>query len=365
LTIRLLYKPNDYSNLTDLHVYDDLLTFYSYKLPDFVSIAEAGELYNEFSLFERKLLTLYVSYVLSKAGFYDLVIAEAEERYTTKLSDNDWIEFFEALPPGELDILEPWYWEYENEKREKLGVFFIEITLIRYDVKSGKSYTPAEVLMNYIIKNKNNEKNIIIAHPILPRLAKEAFRETKAELQKLLGEDVLFSTREFAALFIPDEKKRAILEENWKYLRTKLLANFQSRFPFLTYAINYSKISWVEEKLKSARLKYHENRFDDAIKDAANACEGLLQILCSKYGINIEEKAQFYDLQCILRNFILDDFGENTYKDLDLIREWRNKVVHPYDIRPDDCITLQIVTRAELFFELFKRKILTPAKQYK
>jgi len=219
--------------------------------------------------------------------------------------------------------------------------------------------------MNYIIKNKNNEKNIIIAHPILPRLAKENFRETKTELQKLLGEDVLFSTREFVALFIPDEKKRAILEENWKYLRTKLLANFQSKFPFLTYAINYSKISWVEEKLKSTRLKYHENRFDDAIKDAANACEGLLQILCSKYGINIDEKAQFYDLQCILRNFILDNFGENTYKDLDLIRERRNKVVHPYDIRPDDCITLQIVTRAELFFELFKRKILTSAKQYK
>lgn len=124
MTIRLLYKPNDYSNLTDLHVYDDLLTFYSYKLPDFVSIAEAGELYNEFSLFERKLLTLYVSYVLSKAGFYDLVIAEAEERYITKLSDNDWIEFFEALPPSEVNILEPWYWEYENEKKRKTWSIF-------------------------------------------------------------------------------------------------------------------------------------------------------------------------------------------------------------------------------------------------
>jgi hypothetical protein len=69
-------------------------------------------------------------------------------------------------------------------------------------------------------------------------------------------------------------------------------------------------------------------------------------------------RGECQDLQCVLRDFILEDFGENTYNDLDLIREWRNKVVHPSAVKPDDCTTLQVITRAELFFELFKRRIL-------
>jgi HEPN domain-containing protein len=169
------------------------------------------------------------------------------------------------------------------------------------------------------------------------------------------------STGEFVARFIPDERRRAVVEEGWKDLRTKLLASLQSKYPFLTYAIHHSKISWAEEKLRDARLKYNEGRLDDAIKDAANACEGLLQVLRSKYGLKAEERAQFYDLLCILKDSIIEDFEESTYKDLDLIRDWRNKVVHPSAVRPDDCITLQIVTRAELFFELFKRKMLLRA----
>jgi hypothetical protein len=362
----------DYSSLTDLHVYGDLLTLYSYRLPNFTSIAEAGRLYNEFSLFERRLLTLYVSYVLAGAGFYDSVFASddfaevAEKRlYTTKFSDNDWIEIFDGLPPGEGDILgelnlEPWDWEYENEEGEKLGVVFVEMLLEMCDAESGRSYSPAEVLVRHIGENKDlsQNKRIIIAHPLLSRKEKESFRKTKAELQKLLGEDVFLSTGEFLVRFIPDEKKRAVVEENWKSLRSKLFTSFQSEYPFLAYAINYSRISWAEENLRGARLKCSEGRFDDAIKDAANACEGLLQVLCSKYGVKAEEDAQFYDLQCVLRDFILEDFGENTYNDLDLIREWRNKVVHPSAVKPDDCTTLQVITRAELFFELFKRRIL-------
>jgi hypothetical protein len=83
------WLSDDYSSLTDLHVYGDLLTLYSYRLPGSVSIAEAGRLYNELLLFERRLLTLYVSYVLAAAGFYDSVTAEVEGRYTTKFSDKD------------------------------------------------------------------------------------------------------------------------------------------------------------------------------------------------------------------------------------------------------------------------------------
>jgi hypothetical protein len=154
---------DDSSNLTDLHVYGDLLTFYSYRLPYFVSIAEAGAFYNELSLFEHRLLTLYVSYVLTRARFYDSVIMEMERRYTTKFSDKDWIEIFGILPPGELDeVLEPWDWEYKNERGEKLRVVFVKVLMGAYDFKSGRSYSSADVLVRYIGGNKDSERKRVL-----------------------------------------------------------------------------------------------------------------------------------------------------------------------------------------------------------
>ena len=201
-----------------------------------------------------------------------------------------------------------------------------------------------------------NENNVIIAHPLLSRSKKEAFLETKAKLKKRLGKDVFLSTGEFLARFIPEKEKRIVLEKNWENLRMKILERLQMEYPFLTYAINRQTIAKVEEKLRAAQLKYEEGRFEDAIKDASVACEGLLQILGSKYGIKTEE-ATFYDLQCILRDSIIEEFGENTYNDLDMIRKWRNKVVHFHKEKPDEFVTLQIVKRANLLLEIFKKKI--------
>ena len=57
------------------------------------------------------------------------------------------------------------------------------------------------------------------------------------------------------------------------------------------------------------------------------------------------------------RDSIIEEFGENTYNDLDMIRKWRNKVVHFHKEKPDEFVTLQIVKRANLLLEIFKKKI--------
>ena len=54
----------------------------------------------------------------------------------------------------------------------------------------------------------------------------------------------------------------------------------------------------------------------------------------AKNGIKTEETVQFYDLQCALRDSIIEEFGENAYNDLDMIREWRNEVVHFHITKP-------------------------------
>ena len=68
-------------------------------------------------------------------------------------------------------------------------------------------------------------------------------------------------------------------------------------------------------------------------------------------------KMRFYDLLCNLKEVIIEEFGKDVYNDLDLIREWRNNVLHPPVTKPDAHITLKIITKAELFHELFHKKI--------
>jgi hypothetical protein len=80
------------------------------------------------------------------------------------------------------------------------------------------------------------------------------------------------------------------------------------------------------------------------------------------YSVYVPKKVakdlEFYDLQCSLRDVLTEMLGNSVYQDLDFVRTWRNKVVHPGRERPDSIITLQVITKAKLFHELFKKKII-------
>ena len=66
----------DYSGLEKLHVYGDLLNLYS--LPVLTTIAEGGNLFSRIRSIDARLLTVYASYVLSRAGFYSQVLARGD-----------------------------------------------------------------------------------------------------------------------------------------------------------------------------------------------------------------------------------------------------------------------------------------------
>lgn len=66
---------------------------------------------------------------------------------------------------------------------------------------------------------------------------------------------------------------------------------------------------------------------------------------------------EFSDLLCNLKDVITEEFGEDIYNDLNLIRTWRNNVLHPPVIKPNAHIALKIITKAELFHELFHKQI--------
>lgn len=355
-------RKSDSSGLGKLHVYGDLLKLYT--LPVHETITKVGKLYEELQDLERQILTLYASYVLAHSGFYvelwaseDYVAASGEAVYTTKeFTDDDWLEAVGIFP---IEAVEAFYinWEldYRNEQQKRLKVIFATVFLEEIDARTGKTADEVQCLLKRFDKSCSN---YVLVHPKLARQFKKRFMEVKEKMKQTVGQDLVLSTGEFVAKFIPNHEKRHIIEENWKSLRAKIVEDLQKKWPVLIFATHEQQLSDVSERIRKSKIKYQTHFFEDAIKDAGVACESLLQILHSVY---VSKKAakelEFYDILCALKEVLTENFGGNIYQDLDFVRIWRNNVVHPRREKPDDAVTLQVITKAELFHELFKKKI--------
>ena len=356
-------KKSDHRGLKKLDVYGDLLEFY--KLPVRATIIEVGKLYQELQALETRILTLYTSYVLAHSGFNvevwtskDFVEGSGEALYTTEFQDADWIENLDLFEPLEqvAGFYPHWEMYYKNGRQERLKIIFVASFMIEIDALTGTELNEVEYLLK---KFDRSCSNYVLIDPKLSRQNKKAFKQAKEKMKQYEGDDLILSTGEFTVKFIHDNEKRHIIEANWKSLREKIVENLQKKWPILIFSTNAKQLSDVDERIRNSRIKYETNSFEDAIKDAGVACEGLLQILHSVYlSKKTAEKLEFYDLLCALEEVIAGEFGSNIYRDLDFIRTWRNNVVHPGREKPDGTITLQVITRARLFNELFKKKIL-------
>jgi len=352
---------NDYSGLEKLHVYGDLLKLYT--LPVHGTIIEVGNLCQEIQTLEARILTLYASFILAHRGFYveefaseDFVAVTGEALYTTKFKDDDWIENLDIFEPDEEEALNfEWEMYYRNEQQERLKVIFTTLFMTETVGLSGITLDEVGHLLKKFDKSCSN---YVLVHPKLSRQAKKTFMQAKEKMQQSIGQDLILSTGEFVAKLIPDDEKRHVIEENWNSLREKFVKDLRKKWPILIYSADAQQLSEANELIRSSRIKYETHSFEDAIKDAGVACESLLQILYSVYvSAKNEEELEFHDLLCALKEVLNEKFRGNLYQDLDFIRTWRNNVVHPKREKPDDAITLQVVTKTELFNQLFKKKI--------
>ncbi len=345
----------DYSGLGNLHVYGDLLSLYSLSVH--ATIADAESLFRAIRSLDDRMLTLYISYILARAGFCAQALATGdfpERLYTTKFTDQDWLENLILFEHEEEGYRDEWTMYFENVENEIIRILFV--TLLRSDIDSitGEGDEATHLLKSF----DESASNYVIVHPRLSRKAKETFAKTKERMKQIVGHDIVLSTGEFVSKFIPDEGKRKIIDANWETLRERILGNLQEEWSILIYSVHDEQLSDISDRLRKARLKYELGfELEEPIKDAGISCEGLLQILHSVYPKKHLKKMEFYDLLCNLKDVIVEEFGQDIYKDLDLIREWRNRVLHPPVTKPDAHTTLKIITKAELFHELFHQKI--------
>jgi hypothetical protein len=344
----------DYSDLEQLHVYGDLLRLYSLEVH--TTIDEAASLFRDIRSLDGIILTVYVSYVMGRLGFYSQLLASEdfpERQYTTEFKDSDWLENLVLFEHEEV-YQDEWEMYFENERNEKIKVIFVTLLLSDKDPISGE-YDEAAHLVNLFDESCSN---CVVVHPRLSRKAKQTFMKTKNRMKQKTGEDIVLSTGQFVSKFIPDETKRKTVEANWEVLREKILGMLQKEWQILVYSIHDEQLSDIRTRLRKARQKYELGvEFEDSVKDAGISCEGLLQILHSIYPKKIDKRMDFNELLCDLKEIIIEEFGEDIYQDLNLIRVWRNNVLHPPVTKPDANIALKILSKAELFHELFHKKI--------
>jgi len=351
---------SDYSGLDNLHVYGNLLRLYSIVVSG--KVGEISRLLDRIRALDDRILTLYVAYVLSRVGFaaQDVVEIDEDSQFidldTTTFEDHDWIEHLDSFEHDEEGYRDEWEQHFINEKNETLRIVFINILRSEMDETSKVSDVTAHLLR--LLRDNGFSSVYFILHPRLFRKAKKTVIKTKDKMKQILGKDIILSTGELISKFVSEENRRKIIEENWEALRTKILGNFQKHWPIVVLATNESLLSQIRESVRRARLKLEmKHELEDAVKNAGIACEGLLQILHSIYPTKVRDKMTFSDLLGGLREVIIENFGDDIYHDLDLIRKWRNKVLHPPITAPDYQTTLKIVTKAELFSAIFDENL--------
>lgn len=346
------------SGLENLHVYGNLLSLYS--LPIKARIDEAESLYRSIRSLDDRMFSVYVSYILSRVGFSAANVfelnqdLEATHLFTTEFEDRDWFEHLDSFEHVEEGYRNEWALYFGNEKNENMLILFV--TLLVSDMDGDEAKHLLGLLQK--LQRDQSASGYVVVHPSLSRLAKKTFKRTKERMKQIAGQDVVLSTGQFVSKFIPQESKRKIVEANWEVLREKILGNLLKEWKILVYSVHEKQLSQIRERLRKARLKFELGLdLEESIKDAGICCEGLLQILHSIYPKKTTEKMEFYELLCSLRDEIIEGYGEDVYNDLDMIREWRNKVLHPPVTKPDFDTTLKIITKAELFHELFHNKM--------
>ena len=184
-------SADDLIGLTALDVYGNLLSAYGLRVE--TSLARAAGILRDLVSLNRTVFNVYVSYVLSKVGYYnefvELVSSEIadkpdEKLYTDKFTETDWVENWELFTYGNSE--EAWVSSYRNRNGMHLGVNFLNLALSgEEESSSGTSpmvwfgFPPvAELKENF----DSGKTKLFIVHPVLSKLANNDVVRLKSEM---------------------------------------------------------------------------------------------------------------------------------------------------------------------------------------
>ncbi len=338
---------NDYSNISGLHVYGDLLNEL-YNLNVDASLSTAGRLFNAIRLLDRALFIVYCAFVLSKLGYdvKSLANDQTTQIYTSKFDLTDWTSLSDLYRENLAEGAESSRWVEDFVKgNSRIRVVFMD-TFFTGDIAD----------INGLLAS--DSRNLVVVHPRSVRQVSGVFRRFKRELREAKSESEFVSTGEFLALFAPETAQRKIVESEWQAILDDILNTLIRSWPIIGAYRHRKLLDESKEYVRLSRAKYEMGQTRDAMRDACLACEGILTVMVRMFEpTKVEDNAMMADLLETLRQYIVSEFGEDIYRDLDFVREWRNRASHVGRENPTQSDVLKVLTKVELFMNLFEERL--------
>lgn len=359
-------------------IWGDMFKWYDVEVV--AKLRDATRLFENIQDLENCIFAAFISFILSKRGYFNQTVLDLHPwdikdrtEYTSEFHSEDWIQHISAFSCWEEYRGIESDAKYEAIKKHStdwtVNFSNIDENIISVKFLSGMSgwyfFTYRDVgktfkwVDQYLSGLRKSDTNYIVVHPSTYYEAKLKFKELNNYLYEQLGQRIILTSDEFLHKFIPGKKEKEVALEEWVLIREEILGNVRKDWPNLIFATHSKLLSKMVEKISSAEGKYRLGppHYSDAIKDAALACEGLLNVLNDV--INPKQSARtprYVELLFGLKEIIKERFGENMFSDLDYIRKCRNEVSHPTPEEPDGLITFQVVTRAKMFYDLISKE---------
>ncbi len=340
-----LGRLNDYSNLTGLHVYGNLLDeLYNLKVD--VPLSIAGRIFKDLRALDRALFTVYVSFVLGKLG-YNLRLIADEKHFTSKFEFTDWTSLCELYSDNFAESSESPRWSEDfSTNGSNLRVIFLD-SFFTDDVAEIKPLLSSD------------SRSLVVVHPKTVRQVNKVFLKMKHEFKEQSVRGELISTGEFVALLVPETTQRKMIENEWSAILDDILSTLIRSWPIIGMQQHRQLLEESREYLRLAHAKYEIGQMRDSMRDACLGCEGILTVMIKMYEPRkLDDRPVFSELLENLRPYILPSFGEDVYRDLDFVREWRNRASHVGRDSPEPSDVLKVLTKVELFMNLFERQVL-------
>jgi len=380
-------------------VFGDFLKLHAIKVHG--EIAQIGILSWNLNHLERCLFMGFVSYILSRIGYFDVTIYD-DSRYqynpdklmheytedgvfTTDFDEDAWVsnisrglagwtEELRALRDqfgsASVDELEHYYWWTHvfkhTENKDEIAIVFLP-NLSEWIFYRDPEDDPERPWVNFPLRP--NCQNFVIVEPSEYKKAKkvspEKLRELRETLPRVNEQASFVSIDEFVAKFIADPEKKQIVLENWVTIRERVLEALLKGNPIIVLALENTQIRNAEDLLKQSRRLLEDGDLDHAVIDAVRACEALLNVLYHKNFGKAPERLELGDFISTMRTEIQTEFGVEVYNDLEYIRRWRNLVVHLEEAGStlEKNTALQVVARTEMFHELLNNILLKPSQR--
>jgi hypothetical protein len=251
-------------------VYGELPSWYDLLVK--TNIERAKKLYDYLTETKQNLLTEYISYILSKAGYnnksiIDLHLFEKDEEVqTTNFTIDDWVKNIDGFHSREEykliennDVLyemyrtsDEWSVLFEDVFRKKIGINFAQGDLDWYtsNILENGSFSP---VYSYLIsKDENLYKNYLIIDPISYQKGKKYFNVLSRKISEGIDSSAVFTIDGFLHEMIKDQTQKNIIKESWIKIREEILSNIRSEYPFLYRAKHSKKIEKISKLVKDA-----------------------------------------------------------------------------------------------------------------